>query len=125
MDATRETIAALFDRWNDTLKSGDPKQVVANYAEESILLPTVSNTPRLTPAEKEDYFVHFLQSQPSGEIDLRQIQISGDLAVDSGLYTFTMGATGAVVKARYTFVYRWDGENWLIISHHSSGMPEA
>lgn len=125
MDATRETIAALFDRWNDTLKSGDPKQVVANYAEESILLPTVSNTPRLTLAEKEDYFVHFLKSQPSGEIDLRQIQISGDLAVDSGLYTFTMGATGAVVKARYTFVYRWDGENWLIISHHSSGMPEA
>ena len=125
MDATRETIAALFDRWNDTLKSGDPKQVVANYAEESILLPTVSNTPRLTLAEKEDYFVHFLKSQPSGEIDLRQIQISGDLAVDSGLYTFTMGATGAVVKARYTFVYRWDGENWLIISHHSSCMPEA
>lgn len=125
MDATRETIAALFDRWNDTLKSGDPKQVVANYAEESILLPTVSNTPRLTPAEKEDYFVHFLQSQPSGVIDLRQIQISGDLAVDSGLYTFTMGATGAVVKARYTFVYKWDGANWLIISHHSSGMPEG
>lgn len=125
MDATRETIAALFDRWNDTLKSGDPKQVVANYAEESILLPTVSNTPRLTPAEKEDYFVHFLKSQPSGEINLRQIQISGDLAVDSGLYTFTMGATGAVVKARYTFVYKWDGTNWLIISHHSSGMPEG
>ncbi len=125
MDATRETIAALFDRWNDTLKSGDPKQVVANYAEDSILLPTVSNTPRLTPAEKEDYFVHFLKSQPSGEINLRQIQMSGDLAVDSGLYTFTMGATGAVVKARYTFVYKWDGANWLIISHHSSGMPEG
>ena len=125
MNATRDTIAALFDRWNDTLKSGDPKQVVANYAEQSILLPTVSNTPRLTPAEKEDYFVQFLQSQPSGVIELSQIEISGDIAVDSGVYTFTMGASGAVVKARYTFVYKWDGANWLIISHHSSAMPEG
>jgi len=125
MNATRDTIAALFDRWNDTLKSGDPKQVVANYAEQSILLPTISNTPRLTPAEKEDYFVQFLQSQPSGVIDLSQIEISGDIAVDSGVYTFTMGASGAVVKARYTFVYKWDGANWLIISHHSSAMPEG
>ena len=125
MNATRDTIAALFDRWNDTLKSGDPKQVVANYAEQSILLPTISNTPRLTPAEKEDYFVQFLQSQPSGVIDLSQIEISGDIAVDSGVYTFTMGASGAVVKARYTFVYKCDGANWLIISHHSSAMPEG
>lgn len=125
MNATRDTIAALFDRWNDTLKSGDPKQVVANYAEQSILLPTISNTPRLTPAEKEDYFVQFLQSQPSGVIDLSQIEISGEIAVDSGVYTFTMGASGAVVKARYTFVYKWDGANWLIISHHSSAMPEG
>lgn len=125
MNATRDTIAALFDRWNDTLKSGDPKQVVANYAEQSILLPTISNTPRLTPAEKEDYFVQFLQSQPSGVIDLSQIEISGDIAVDSGVYTFTMGASGAVVKARYTFVYKWDGASWLIISHHSSAMPEG
>jgi len=125
MNATRDTIAALFDRWNDTLKSGDPKQVVANYAEQSILLPTVSNTPRLTPAEKEDYFVQFLHSQPSGVIELSQIEISGDIAVDSGVYTFTMGASGAVVKARYTFVYKWDGANWLIISHHSSAMPEG
>lgn len=125
MNATRDTIAALFDRWNDTLKSGDPKQVVANYAEQSILLPTISNTPRLTPAEKEDYFVQFLQSQPSGVIELSQIEISGDIAVDSGVYTFTMGASGAVVKARYTFVYKWDGANWLIISHHSSAMPEG
>ena len=125
MNATNETIAALFDRWNETLKTGDPTKVVANYAERSILLPTVSNTPRLTPAEKEDYFVHFLQSEPSGVIDMRQIEISGDIAVDSGLYTFTLAARGETVKARYTFVYKWNGTEWLIISHHSSAMPEG
>ena len=47
-------ISALFDRWNASLQTGDPHKVVANYAPRSILLPTVSNKPRLTPAEKED-----------------------------------------------------------------------
>jgi len=117
-------IAALFDRWNRSLQTGDPHQVVANYAERSILLPTLSNKPRLTAAEKEDYFHHFLAKRPSGKIDLRQIDISGDMAVDSGLYTFTFAETGEVVSGRYTFVYQWDGRQWLIVSHHSSVMPE-
>ena len=52
---SEKEIAALFDRWNASLKTGEPKKVVANYAPKSILLPTVSNKPRLTAAEKEDY----------------------------------------------------------------------
>lgn len=117
-------IAALFDRWNDSLKTGDPHKVVANYAARSVLLPTVSNKPRLTAAEKEDYFHHFLENQPVGQIDSRTIEIGCTTAVDSGLYTFTFGKTGAKVKARYTFTYKWDGKAWLITSHHSSAMPE-
>jgi uncharacterized protein (TIGR02246 family) len=123
--ASEQDIAALFDRWNASLQTGDPHQVVANYATRSILLPTVSNVPRLTPADKEDYFKHFLQSRPSGVIDLRFVDIACDTAVDAGLYTFTFGATGQVVHARYTFTYRWEGGKWLITSHHSSAMPEA
>ena len=118
-------IAALFERWNRSLQTGDPGEVVANYAERSILLPTVSDRPRLTPAEKEDYFRHFLADRPSGAIDLRQIDIGGDMAVDSGLYTFTFARTGRAVRGRYSFVYRWDGSQWLIVSHHSSMMPEG
>ena len=117
-------IAALFDRWNDSLSTGDPHNVAANYAEDAILLPTVSNQPRLTPAEIEEYFEHFLPEEPSGHIDLRRIYLGCNVAVDAGLYTFTFGRTGQVVPARYTFSYRWDGEQWLITSHHSSVMPE-
>ncbi len=117
-------IASLFDRWNQSLLTGEPKKVVANYAERSILLPTVSNKPRLTPAEKEDYFNHFLEKGPSGKIDLRQIEIGCNTAVDAGLYTFTFEETGEVVSGRYTYTYQWDGRNWLITSHHSSAMPE-
>ena len=71
--ATEKEIASLFDRWNSSLQTGDPKKVVANYAKTSILLPTVSNKPRLTPDEKEDYFEIFLQKKPVGKIDFRSI----------------------------------------------------
>lgn len=121
---TEQEIASLFDRWNQSLQTGDPHAVVANYAERSILLPTVSNTPRLTPTEKEDYFRHFLENRPSGTIDLRFIDIGCNSAVDAGLYTFVFAKTGAKVSARYSYSYRWDGSRWLITSHHSSVMPE-
>jgi uncharacterized protein (TIGR02246 family) len=121
---TTAEIAALFDRWNASLLTLDPHKVVANYAPDSILLPTVSNKPRLTAAEKDDYFEHFLENHPSGKIDMSHIELGCNSAVDAGLYTFTFGSTGAVVHARYTYTYHWDGSQWLITSHHSSAMPE-
>lgn len=122
--ADEAEIAALFERWNDALKTGDAKKVVANYAPQSILLPTVSNKPRLTAAEKEDYFVGWLPNRPSGVVNSRQIQIGCNTAFDAGIYTFTY-ANGKKIPARYTYTYAWDGQNWLITSHHSSAMPEA
>ncbi|MNR79876.1 Calcium/calmodulin dependent protein kinase II Association [compost metagenome] len=121
--SSEKQIASLFDRWNTSLQSGEPKQVVANYAAKSILLPTVSNQPRLSAAEKEDYFKHFLAHKPVGHIDSRTIQLDCNSAVDAGLYTFTFD-DGSQVKARYTFTYKWNGKQWLISSHHSSAMPE-
>ena len=121
---TEQEVAALFDRWNASLQTGDPHKVVANYADRSILLPTVSNKPRLNAEEKEDYFHHFLENKPKGRIDSRQIQLGCNTAFDAGLYTFTFAKTGGQVKARYTYTYQWDGKQWLITSHHSSAMPE-
>ncbi|HYB71544.1 MAG TPA: SgcJ/EcaC family oxidoreductase [Candidatus Bathyarchaeia archaeon] len=117
-------IASLFDRWNASLQTGDPHKVVANYAPGSVLLATVSNRPRVTVEDKEDYFHHFLEDRPSGRIDSRTILIDCTTAVDVGLYTFTFARTGVQVKARYTYTYKWDGRQWLITSHHSSAMPE-
>lgn len=116
-------IAALFDRWNASLRTGDPKKVVANYAPDSVLLPTVSNRARFTIAEKEDYFMHFLQRRPQGYIDDRLIDVDCNSATDAGLYTFRF-SDGSSVKARYSFSYKKINGQWLITSHHSSGMPE-
>ena len=124
--ATEEDIAALFHRWNASLQTGEAHKVSANYAPKSVLLPTVSSRPRLTAYDKEDYFHHFLENQPVGHIDSqdsREIEIDCNSAIDTGLYTFTFQKTGAAVKARYTFTYKWDGKQWLITSHHSSALP--
>jgi len=122
--SSKKEIASLFNRWNKSLKSGDPNKVVKNYAKNSILLATLANKPRLTVAQKRSYFKFFLANKPSGEINYRKIEVGHDTAVDAGIYTFTFAKTGAVVKARYTFTYRFNRNKWLITSHHSSRMPE-
>lgn len=122
---SEQEVAGLFERWNRSLQTGDPALVVANYAPRSYLLPTVSNQPRLSTAEKLDYFRYFLANGPVGRVNERFIELGCNTAVDTGLYTFTFSKTGTVVQARYTYTYHWDGANWLITSHHSSGLPEA
>ena len=116
-------ITALFDEWNDALQTGDPKQVASLYATDAILLPTVSNKVRHNHDEIEDYFVHFLAKGPQGKIDESNIRIFDEIAINSGVYTFTF-KDGVSVQARFTYVYRWNGQGWIIIEHHSSAMPE-
>ena len=126
--ATKREIAALFHRWNASLATLDPDKVVANYATDAVLLPTVSNKPRTNHAELRDYFVTFLKKKPQGKIDRSIIKIKGDTASDVGIYTFTLhGADGKPkqVQARYSFLYQRQRDGgWLIAHHHSSVMPE-
>ncbi|MGM9489166.1 SgcJ/EcaC family oxidoreductase [Ideonella sp. YS5] len=117
-------VAALFDRWNASLATLDPDKVVANYASDAVLLPTVSNQARTNPQEIRDYFVKFLKNGPQGTIDKRVIRIGCNVAQDVGTYTFAF-KDGQTVNARYTYVYEWRNGQWLIAHHHSSAMPEV
>lgn len=119
-----QNILALFDLWNNTLKQGDPAEMAKLYETNGILLPTVSNQVRHNHAEIEDYFVAFCAKKPSGAIDEANVRTFGDIAINSGVYTFTFG-DGSQVQARFTYVYRWNGQDWKIIEHHSSAMPEG
>jgi len=124
-DITEEEVRSLFSLWNSALATGSPKIVAKRYAKTSILLPTVSDTPRTNAAAIEDYFESFLKKEPQGKILDGEIRIGDGWAQDAGIYEFTMGATGDVVKARYTYVYTYEDNQWKIAHHHSSVMPEG
>lgn len=127
VDASEQEIAALFDRWNNSLATLDPTRVAANYSETAVLLPTVSNVPRDTPEEIQDYFVQFLLKKPQGAINERTIKIGCNQASDVGIYTFTLHdeqGKASTAVARYSYIYSYQNGRWLIDHHHSSLMPE-
>lgn len=122
-------VAGLFDRWNEALQSGNAQNVTDLYAPHAMLQPTFSNQIRTTSAQIQDYFDHFLLTNPVGKIDQRILRQLGDTAaMDSGVYTFTVtlkDGTSEQVQARYTFVYEHIAGEWKMLNHHSSAMPEA
>lgn len=123
--ASEADAAQLFERWNNALQSGDPGLVAATYQIDAVLLPTLSNQVRLTPAERLEYFQQFLQKRPSGRVISRSVRSQCDSLLDAGVYEFTFAATGETVQARYSYTWDWDGKQWLIGSHHSSLMPQG
>ena len=51
------------------------------------------------------------------------IRVFGDTAVNTGNYLTTIGSN-TPITLRYSFVYHKVGDQWLIVDHHSSRMPE-
>jgi len=124
-DISESEVRSLFSLWNNALATGDSRIVAKRYAKESILLPTVSDTPRTDFESIKDYFDAFLLKKPQGEILEGDIRIGDGWCQDAGIYEFTMGATGDKVKARYTYTYVFEDNQWKIAHHHSSVMPEG
>ncbi|MDC6472508.1 SgcJ/EcaC family oxidoreductase [Luminiphilus sp.] len=121
----RNDVVALFDSWNAALATLNPDAVTTLYAEDAVLLPTVSNQVRHNHTEIRDYFVGFLQKSPQGVIDESNVCILSDThATNSGVYTFTFG-DGSSVTARFSYLYVATADGWKILQHHSSAMPEG
>ena len=123
-----QDIESLFEEWSEALQSGAASRVTDLYAVNAVLVPTLSNQVRVGHAEIRDYFQGFLARQPSGaRVERGQIRVYGDIAINSGTYVFEFspaGEEGYSLRARFSFVYHWCGDRWLIVEHHSSAMPE-
>ena len=114
-------------QWNAALASGQGEgPVVALYAPDAVLLATFDPNPLDTPAAIAGYFRN-LTKNPNlkATIQREKIEVFGDGAANSGLYTFSYTKDGSEVRvpARFVFVYRRSGSGWLIVSHHSSTLP--
>ena len=125
---TPAQVESQFAVFNAAWATKDPAKVTALFAQNAVLLATVSNKPRTTPAEINDYFVKFLKGSPVGTINTSTVKIGCNLAYRVGTWTvaLTDPNTGAKndVKARYSFIYKLEGGQWKIDHLHSSMMPE-
>jgi uncharacterized protein (TIGR02246 family) len=125
---TQDQVDALFGKFNAAWATKDPATVTKLFTNDAVLLATVSNKPRTTPAEIEDYFVGFLKGSPVGTINSSTFKMGCNQAARLGTWTVTLtdAATGAKtdVKARYSFIYRLENGEWKIDHLHSSMMPE-
>jgi uncharacterized protein (TIGR02246 family) len=126
--ATQADIERQFDLFNAAWATKDPDRVTALFTRDPVLLATVSNKPRTNPAEVRDYFVSFLKNEPRGRIDTSTVEIDCDTASRLGTWSvmLTNPQTRAqsTVKARYSFIYRYEDGAWKIDHLHSSMNPE-
>ena len=126
---TTAAVERQFDLFNQAWATKNPDRVAALFAPDAVLLATVSNRPRTTPAAVRDYFVSFLKNSPVGRIDTSTIRLGCNTASRVGTWTvaLTDPKTGGKtdVKARYSFIYKYQGGRWWIDHLHSSKMPEA
>jgi uncharacterized protein (TIGR02246 family) len=124
---TDRQVEALFDRWNKSLETRNSDAVVANYAADATLLPTVQSGPLVGHDAIRGYFDYFLKQAPDGKIDQRIIHHGCNIAYDIGIYTFTLNGdqpnSRKQVRARYTYIYAPEHGKWLIVHHHSSAVP--
>ena len=125
---TKAQVEAQFTRFNQAWATGSPDRVTSLFSRAAVLLPTVSNTPRTDHAGIRDYFVSFLKAQPVGSIETSNVRIGCNTASRTGTWTvrLTDPATRQArdVKARYSFIYVYEGGQWKIDHLHSSMMPE-
>lgn len=118
-----------FKKWNDALQTKDPQKVAELYAENATFLPTVSGEFKKGQSGAEEYFKHFLEKNPAGEIIQEEAQILGDdCYLHSGMYNFEIGPDDnrQVIEARFSFVWKRDDQGeWKIVHHHSSVKPKT
>jgi uncharacterized protein (TIGR02246 family) len=126
----KDQVAAATQAWIDAMGSHDPERVVALYASDAVFWGTTSPTIRDNPAAVRDYFSLLTRVPPDykGVLGEQRIRVYGDLAINTGTYTFIGPARDAAGKpisrpARFSFVYRNRDGRWLIVDHHSSAVP--
>jgi uncharacterized protein (TIGR02246 family) len=124
-----QLVDSLFQHWAELVQAGDPEAVADLYAGDALLLPTLSASPRHTHGAIADYFSGFAARHPQAEVVEHTVYPACNQLVDAGLYRFRFPAPGSgqdtVVQARYTLVYGFNGQQWQLLHHHSSLLPDS
>lgn len=119
-----DDIRATANFWAENIGKGNADVMVGLYANDAILHGTSSPVLRKGKTLIREYFAPI---QP-GVFEMfflepMNIRVFGDIAVNTGNYATRVG-DNEPIPLRYSFVYRKTGDQWLIIDHHSSLMPD-
>ena len=127
----KDGVLAAMNMWKENLAVGtpdNPSKILSLYADDAILWGTISPKIRSNPALIRDYFVNAYKKLPELTVEFKEprVRVFGDVALNSGYYTFTYVKDGKqkVLPARYSFALAKRGGAWLIVDHHSSAMPK-
>src|SRR3954463_10831074 len=123
----KEDVAAATMTWGRALGEDDPEKVLPFYSDDAVLWGTLSPTVRADRAALRDYFVTAFKVLPGLKVTFGEqlIRAYGNTGVNTGYYTFSFNKDGETktLPARYSFTFVRQGENWMIVDHHSSAMP--
>ena len=124
----QQSVLKAMDKWIEAITTTDPETVAKLYAKDAVFWGTISPFLRTTPEGRKNYFERFTVLENLNAIYYKpMVRVYGDIAINSGYYTFFYELDGKMMSlpARYTFVYRKDGDGeWYIIDHHSSAVPQ-
>ncbi|HEY8069485.1 MAG TPA: SgcJ/EcaC family oxidoreductase [Burkholderiales bacterium] len=122
-DAKAEILAASR-AWAEAFNSCDVARIAALYDREAVFWGTTGQTILSTPEAVQKYFstVCGAPVRPKVEFGEQLVRVHGDIALNSGSYTF-IGPKGGQFPARFSFAYRRVDGHWLIVDFHSSLRP--
>jgi uncharacterized protein (TIGR02246 family) len=121
--APEDEVRAAGQKWVESIGMLDPDLMVSLYAEDAILHGTSSPVVREGHALIREYFSGITTRIEMKFVEPQHIRVFDDIAINTGNYETTVG-DAAPVRLRYSFVYHKVGDQWLIVDHHSSRMPE-
>lgn len=125
--ADTAAVEAATQSWIDAFNAGDPARICALYCADAVLWGTTAQQLIATPQGVRAYFDGHCAAQYPLQVRLtaQQLRLYGETAINSGSYTLQAVAGGQqrVLPARFSFVYRKAGGQWLIVDHHSSFVP--
>ena len=113
----------MIETWVEKIRTNDPKQVASLYHDDGLLLGTFSDIERKGHDLILAYFENLLKSNVDVEVVTQHKHETDSITVNSGLYNFIVD--GKTVNARFSFVFIKTGDEWKILSHHSSVLPES
>jgi uncharacterized protein (TIGR02246 family) len=113
-------------QWQQAVESGDAKAIVGLYGKDAVLISAFAQLPITTREGLLAYYKKVV-ANPGIKVTVTEQhpRMFGNVALNSGQYVLSYEQEGEPIEigSRFSFVYEWRGNKWVIVDHHSSAVP--